>query len=1135
MKSLHAPMNDARPRSVGRASRHAVLRPVTPRRRRLARRLALALSAPLLAAPAAADASPIALQTTFAQPIASANRVCTAEPRALAYGTTNYNVGSALSYTSDGLPGPGYYVPANAPSWLDLEPALLAGARSDLCLGLTLPPNVEPSVIRTLSTPGDRLQDSPAWPDIAETHVVPDPPGDPAPDGDDLRGLRIDLPEGTGLGFAGQTTCAASDFDAAGYAAPSCPAGAQVGEALVRLSVWHAAQARHLALPAAKLYLLAPDAGGLPSIGLTVQPLPSLAPLKLVLRTELSPAGRLRLTADDLPRALYATSDVLGDGSLTQGAVAKPTYLESLGLRLWGSRTDHPTLAADLAASTTDCSAPAPAAIAATTYAGATSTDAPAALALSGCGGLDYDPSVTVVLDDPRPSAPTGATLTLELDGAGAGRLDARTTGATLTLPAGLRLGGQLASDGLRFCSSAAFAVTNSTPADCPEISQVGTVTLATGLADEPLRGRAFLTAPSEPGDLAGLALELAPAAATTSTTARLKFTGRLRVDDEGRLSLVFAGLPTLPADALTLTLRGGSRSLLTAPAACGTPAAEARLTPTAGNAAEVSSAVAVGTDCAEPAPSISTGIAAVTPRPGARDGLQVTLARTDRSPAITSFSAQLPEGTAADLRRVARCEQAAIEAGSCQADAALGRVELKVGVGSTPTTLSAPLQRLSAEDGALATALARVPVRLGELDLGTVDVAVALGFDTQARRLVLAATAPSAVGAWPLDLQSIGISLASGVAVNPTACRALPLSAAAQLAGGASATASSALTLDGCGSQAFAPALRAVLSGESTVGGHPRAAISVTPRDGDANLSTLTLTLPSGLAVDATRATCDGATFASGECPAATRIGSATAATSIADGAVGGTLSLVRVPGQAQPGIGLMVSGAYGFRSLATVTTVAGRQVASFADLPDLPITRLDLVLDGGATGALKIAAPVCGAGAAWRAALAAHGGQVNEATSSVACQARDAGPTVELSVKAKTGLKLKLANFGSLRLQSAKLTLSPRLRFLPPAARRAKNTAVAVIGPKTRPTFSSTSLTLTVGAGTAPKEVVARVRWPAIVASARGHRKTTFRLRLAFADGSVQVRDVLVTLPAKLPAPTPASQRAAAAPAER
>jgi hypothetical protein len=1097
--------------------------PCLPRIARLVAAAALTGAAGAVGAgQASATTSPIALQTATAAPIAASNRVCTAEPRALIYGTTNYNAGSPLSYTSDGVPGPGYYLPANAPSALDLVPAVLAGARSDLCLGFTLQPDVESPLIRTLAQPGDRLQDTPAWADVPETNVVPAGPGDPAPEGDDLRTLHLDLPLGTGLALAAQTTCSAGQFGADTYAAAACPAGSQIGEALLRLSVWHAATARHLALSSAKAYLLPAGADELARIGVTVQPLPSLAPLKFVLRATLLPSGRLRLIGSDLPRALYAGADVEIGGALAPGATPLPTYVESFGLRLWGAKADHPSLAADLAATTTACDVAATGEVSATTYAGAASTLTPDALTASGCMGLDYEPDFEFSVSSTEAGAPAGATLTLAMDGDGTGRLPARTQSAAITLPPGLRIGGQIAAGGLDGCSVGAFATAVGTPAACPSTSVIGTAQATSALTSDPLRGSIFLTPPTESGDVAGLAIELSRDGATAADAPRLKFTGRLSVTDD-RLELRFPALPAVPLGSLQLTLRGGDRAVLTTPDACDTVNADASLTAASGATATDSAPLTISTGCAAPDASATVGLAALGGGAGARDGWRLSIAHPDRAPALTNATATLPEGAQVDLRGVARCSRAAIEAATCAADATLGTVRLAIGRGAAPATIAAPISRLDDDGGALATGLARVPVTLGPVELGIVDVPVAVGFDPSTRRLIFATGIPRSVNEQALDLQSIALDVASGVAVNPTMCAGLTVDAAVGLSTGATTQATGAMALDGCDRLALAPEFRAALSGELAVGGHPKMAIAVVPRAGDANLSQVRIALPAGLAVDPTRPTCEASTFNAGACGATGRIGGAAIGSALADGSVAGTLSLVRVPGRALPSVGLTVGGGYGFRALAEITESGGRQVAAFDDLPDLPLSRLELLFDGGAAGGLKVTQSLCAAGAGWRLTAAGHGGQVAESSAALGSCSATAAPVVELGIKEKTGLKLKVNGFGGRRLQAAKLTLSPRMRFRTAVARQGRASSIVAIGAKVKPTFSSTSLTLTVADGKPAQEVVARVRWPALTVSPRGHRKTSFRLRLAFTDGTVQVRDVLVTLPAKLPRPTP------------
>lgn len=1103
--------------------------PATPNRR-AARLVALAvLLLATLTAAAQASGSPITLQTAYGGPIATSNRVCTAEPRALIYGTTNYNAGSPLSYVSDGLPGPGYYVPANGPSALDLLASLQSGARRDLCLGFTLPPDAEAAMIRTFALPGDRLQDTPAWDDLPETHVVPDAPGDPAPAGDDLRTLAIDLPPGQGLNLAAQATCSATQFGEGSLLPASCPAASQIGDALLRLGLWDGLLARHLPLTGVKVYLLAGAQGALPRVGIIAEPLAGIAPLKLVLQVAVTPAGRLRLVGDELPRDLYDAADVGPDGAPVDGAVARPTYLESLGLRLWGNTADHPTLLADLAATTTACTAPALATVTATTYAGAASSLTPTALAANGCSSLDFDPGATLTLDDPSLGAPTGATLRLALGGLPAGRAPARATSISAALPAGLRLGSQLAADGLALCAADAFAATSSAPADCPAASRIGTAAAQTDLVGEPLAGDLFVGAPGADGDLAAVLVQLALGSGADAP--RLKLTGGLALDDAGEVTLRLDALPVLPLTSLTLALRGGDQAILTAPAACGGEAGTVRIGGSEGSTAELSLPAPTPASCEPAAPSVQASLTAPAGRAGGRDGLSLTVATPSRAPALRNVTATLPQGALVDVRGTARCAAAAIDEGTCAADATLGTVQLELGAGAALTTVTGTLIRGEDDAGALASARARIRVQLGALTLGTVDVPVAIGYDAAAGRAIVAVSAPTSVAGRALDLRGVSIAFAAGVGQAPTGCgRSLDL--AATVAGGANVTATSPLALSGCDALPFAPTLRATLAGESAVGGHPRAVVAITPRAGDGAIRAMEIGLPTGLELDGAQPTCAAAAFASGSCGDAGRIGSVTAAGTMLAAPVGGTLRLVATGGRL-PGIGVEIGGSYGVRALGSVAAGSGRHLLTLPELPDLPLTQLELAFDGGRGGALKITGAVCAAGAAWRFALTGHGGQRAQSTQPLQCQATPtaAAPRIELSVKAKTGLKLKLSGFGARRLQAAKLTLAPRLSFVPAAARQRRNTAIAVIGPSTKAAFSSSSLTLTLAtAGSAPQEVVARVRWPAMTVAPRGPRKVTFRLRLAFTDGTVLTKTVPVTLPAALPQPTAKTPASAA-----
>jgi hypothetical protein len=232
------------------------------------------------------------------------------------------------------------------------------------------------------------------------------------------------------------------------------------------------------------------------------------------------------------------------------------------------------------------------------------------------------------------------------------------------------------------------------------------------------------------------------------------------------------------------------------------------------------------------------------------------------------------------------------------------------------------------------------------------------------------------------------------------------------------------------------------------------------------------------------------------------------------ADG-LGGGVYLLAAPGEALPALGLNLSGLYSQRVIAPLRlNAAGRLTATLADLPDLPMTGLTLQLDSGPQGALQYTGAACSGGTDWSAAFTGQGGQTASATVPTACgPAGTAAPKLELSLKKKTGLKIKLMEFGGLKLQSFKVTMPSQVRFKTKAAKRKGNAPIALIGGQAKPTFSSGSLTLRITGG-APTEVVVRVRPDAYQVKKKHPKKVQLRLRLTFVDGSVQTRSVQVGL---------------------
>lgn len=1120
-----------------------------PRRRSaVARRAATLLLAAMFATPAAASAGSIELKSAFAGPIASSNPLCTAEPRGLVYGTTNFNAGQPLSHRSHGYPGVTFYEPANAPSYLDLLPNTQASATSDLCAGFTLPPNVEPQLKRDWYNDAPRLQDDPEWPDLADTHVSTFPSGTSPVHGDDLRNLAITLPAGYSLDFAAAPECTAGAFGAGNYAASSCPAATQLGEAFVRVSAYSASAANHATLTGLALYNLAPGAGEAGRLGLSFKAVGALAPTKWIFAVRLAGDGSGRLVADvaDAPRLTYDaaaiasagdpwngnSADTLASGDPRIGqpqpaAPQRPLYVEGLSLRLWGAKSSHPTLASDFGAQAGQCAAPLNAKLAADTYGGHASGASSGEYALMDCGSLTLPATAAAAITAQAAGAPTGASFDLDLPQSGA-RLPAQPAALELALPQGVELGPQLASgdQGQPTCTAEQFGASGATPSACPDAAAAGTVALRVRGAGS-LSGTAYLGLPERDGDLATLLVD----AAAPAGPGRLKFTGALSVDEAGHVTITFDELPQARLAGFKLTLRGGDHALLTAPRSCGIHAGSATLDRASGTSTVAAFGIAVTAGCDAAAPQLTA--APSTSRSAGRTATSVTLTRAAGGADLDRVELNLPPGLVIAPASIPECAAPEAAAGACAPASQLGTVTLQAGAGDRPLKLTGGVFRTAAPDGAFAGATISADVQLGDLDLGRFVAPATLRLDSFGRNLSLEAALPRRVAGVAIDIRSATFDFdRDGVVRQPTGCGPLPVSATVT-AGGVDSTPAATVAYAGCSALEFDPAFTAAVTGDTAVGGRPKVLLTVTPRSSDTGVRSAALSFPPTLALDTTGAAeCDLAVFEAASCPSTTKIGVAGGKVAIANDFLGGDVFLVRVPGASAPAAGIRFGGSFRHRVLGRFGAGdGGATVLSFDALPDLPLSRWAVQFDGGSSGVIKAVPPAagCTASTQWTADLAAHNGARARRGSAVTCGggsvAPGESPVVELSVSAKTGIKLKLTKFGAQQLQAAKLTMPKPIRINPPKAKRRGRTSIALIGSKATPVFTKGSLTLTPYGGV-PSEVVARLRITAytingrapdlVAGTLKGKKRTVdFRLRLAFRDGTVKERSISVRLP--------------------
>jgi hypothetical protein len=1098
-----------------------------------ARLIAFLLCAlPGAVAPAGAAAA-VELRETVAQPV-TALSPCTAEPASTIYASTAFNSAVVTDFFNG----------QNLPARSNLIPDTRAGASTDFCVGFTLTPDfTTPRRFAYVTSPSD--------------------PVDPSTDkvsGDDQRDITVELPTGYAAQLAPIPACTAAQFgsDAATVletatdplsveipvdAGPAtCPPASQVGEAAMRVSTnlldVHTIVANNRRPPGVAcgrascvarswIYKLESGPNELGRLGVQIlPPVGADSPSKFVVRLTLAPDGSGRVIATVLGAPRY----VVYSGGLLD------IYVESVAMRMWGTVQDHPTLPAPFSQNGTSCTTPGSADIGVVTHGGPPTFDpdtyvslpdpesyvptrssaSSTPFALTDCGELPFDPSVTVDTTERRPGVPTGVEVNVRLGQSVSGPATALLKDASVTLP-GLELGAQVATSatGLRLCSAAQFAVsTPLTPNACPSATKVGTVQIVSPLIERPLAGDVFLGEQHEVGGLPDLYVEAAFDGATAADAPRIKLVGQVTADPDGRLTTTFRDNPQLRFSLLRLTFPGGPHALFTTPRTCGDHTSTSTLTPWSGNAPQtVNTTLTIGPDCA-PAFAPTVSVSASDTTAGAHSPTRITIERPDRTAWLTSAAVSLPPGLLADLNVAAECPSAQAASGACPEASRIGTVATTAGAGEQPLELSGAMYLTQRGEGEVAGAVIVVRAKIGDLDLGDVVVPGGIRLRPTDAGLDFTTTIPTRHHGVALQLRKVVVDLdRRDFPLSPTACGPLPYSASIAGTDGTAASPSGQITYTGCGALPFRPSLTAKLTGENRPGGHPGMYVRLDSPQGDAGMRSAAVTLPQGVAaaLENVQNPCPRADFDAARCAAGTRVGSAVARVSITPEAIQGDIFLIKVPGKVLPGLGLSFTGRYAQRVASTVdVNKEARLVTSFPAIPDLPLRSLEIQVDSGARSPLQLPPDgACALGTNWDGAFTAQGGQTASAKAGLQCST-----PANASLSGKRGLTVRLSDFGGRKLASIKATLPAGWQLDPKAAKRKGALTVRMQGATPRLRISRWSLTAFSNSKAATDvslKIGGKVVRP-VSRSAKRAKRVSLRLRLAFTDGTVHIQQLTV-----------------------
>jgi len=650
----------------------------------------------------------------------------------------------------------------------------------------------------------------------------------------------------------------------------------------------------------------------------------------------------------------------------------------------------------------TSCEGPLTFTARASSWEGEEASTSAQASALEGCNSLAFNPKPAGRLTDPRASSPSGYDFEIAQDTGGITdptRLaPSAVRKAVVQLPEGVTINPSVGA-GLGVCSPAQFeAETPTSPpgSGCPNESKIGDFRVKSPLFSEAIEGSLFLAAPFQNPFGSLIAVYLVAKAPERGIL--VKVSGNLQADQStGRLTASFDRLPQLPYSSLLVHFREGQRSPLASPPACGSFNTSIDLSawrdPSLTRHTDSASTIAAGVG-GGPCPS---GLAPFTPtalagslnsNAGSYSPFYLRLARTDVEQEITHYSATFPKGLLGKIANIPYCPEAAIEAAksrsgvaerdnpSCPAASLIGHTYSGYGLGAVLSYAPGNLYLAGPYNGSPFSVVAIDSALVGPFDLGVVIVRSAVKVDPQTTQVSIDSAGsdpiPHIIDGIPIHLRDVRVYIdRPGFALNPTSCARFSVASTLSGSGAvfsnpADDTSANAIynyQAFNCTSLAFKPKLALKLKGGTKRGDKPSLRVTYRPRPGDANLASAQVTLPPTLflAQSHIQTVCTRAQFAREACPAGSIYGKATAYTPLLDAPLSGPAYL-RSSGNVLPDLVFALRGRGIHVDLAgKIDSVKGGLRGRFEGLPDAPVSKFVLKMNGGRRSIVEVAANLC------------------------------------------------------------------------------------------------------------------------------------------------------------------------------
>jgi hypothetical protein len=620
------------------------------------------------------------------------------------------------------------------------------------------------------------------------------------------------------------------------------------------------------------------------------------------------------------------------------------------------------------------------------------------------CNTIPYTPGLAVApgTEETNAPAPAQVSVTVPPPHGPEGQDQSTTKEAQVTLPPGMGINPSAAAEPnhLKTCENSQFVLHSTAPITCPAESRIGTARItAAALPEGALEGNVYIGKQESSDPTSGNEYRIFIDAASARYGIDVRLLGHVFADPvTGQLTTKVAEVPQVPFTSFTLSFVGGEQAVLSSPPTCGPNASGARMTPWSGNPA----ATPIGNFTLHATPGGGACAATLAARPfapsfaaapestqaGAYSPLHVAITRGNGQQELKAASVALAPGMIAKLAGVPYCPDSALAAAagtsgaaqaaqsSCPAKSEIGTATVQAGTAPTPLSITGKVFLAGPYHGAPLSLAVVTPATAGPFDLGTVVVRVALQVNPETAQVTAVSDPiPDVFGGAQLSIRSIALDVSKKeFTLNPTSCA--KMTNAATLNGGGANPASSAawssfatsvpFQTSNCQALKFRPKLVTRFIGgkkQTLRAGHPKLRATLTAREGDANIARATLTMPRSELIDQghIKTICTRVQLAVHECPRASVYGHAKAESPLLEAPLAGPVYLVS-SNHVLPDLLADLRGQVEIQLHGVIKSVKhGRIRTTFSPVPDVPVKKFTLTMQGGKKGLIQNSRNLC------------------------------------------------------------------------------------------------------------------------------------------------------------------------------